>query len=1006
MFCDLVNSTTLFAQFDPEEVSELLRLYSRCCAATIENAGGFVAQFQGDGVLGYFGYTHASESDAERAVRASLELVERLPNLRAAVPARLQIRIGISTGLTVVGDPSGEGTRLEQGAVGETLHIAARLQTLASPNWIVIAESTRRLIGRLFVCRDMGKLAIKGIEEPVQTWRVLKPRPLTSHSKLRRDPLLTQIVGRDAEIDTLLETWQPVVAGECHCVSIVGEAGIGKSRLITEFRHRMVREGHIWLEGGGAQFFGNTPFYVVTQMVKRALDPAGRASPVEFQSKLKRALEEAGLAASETLPLLVEMLGLPTPDPLIPLSVAPSERRNRLFSIILDWIHGSAPGRPLILVLEDLHWIDPSSLELVGYVLERIKTLPVLVLLSMRPGFCPPWHIPIQLYLDRLPDDALRQIIIKIGSATDPLTNEDVTRVVQRAEGVPLYGIELARLVGKQPKLGRYRNIPDSLSDLLTARLDQLGSAKGVAQAAAVIGGEVPLQVLGEVAQLSISQIRPRLATLKNHGVLYEEGTFPKLAYGFTHSLLRDAAYDALLRDRRRQLHRRAAIALSGYSAAITGWRAERLAYHWTNAGEIELAISAWQQAGDSAGASKAFMEAEQAYRNAISALIRLPPSQTRDATELVLQSSLADALRMTRGYSARETIDTTARARELADRSGDRAQQFLQMWGEWTAASSGGDHATAIGLADRFYRLALADGSFDSLAHAHMIQMTSRYRIGDLLGAEDHFTTGERFFALADFRRRPSVIAQTYGNAARISWILGKGSTAQRRIDHALIVARENDSPYDLAYAQYMAAIHAVLIGSFDLAADLAKSSIRLSDQYKFPQFAAISRIALGRAQAGLGFAGEGVTLIREGLAGMAGTSARVAMTLYKTWLAEAYVCDGSFDEALAAAEDALETNSQELFFRPETMRLRGQIYLYRGMLAKAERDFLESLALSGRMAAKRFRDRTTKNLQQLSSLARNSVHATPEEIRGSEPSASGRPGAELCLPSSSERR
>jgi class 3 adenylate cyclase/tetratricopeptide (TPR) repeat protein len=970
MFCDLVGSTALFAQLDPEEISQILRLYLRCCAERIEAAGGFVAQFQGDGVLGYFGYTQASENNAEQAVRAALEIIEMAPKFEVPRSGQLRVRIGISSGLAVVGDPSGEGTRLEQGAVGETLHLAARLQAVASPNEIVIANSTRRLTGSLFRYRDLGKLTLKGFVEPVQVWRVLGPRPNLSQFKARRNPLLTEIVGRDAEIETLLQLWRRAVAGQGQSVGIVGEAGIGKSRLISEFRHRIRRERHIWLEGGGAPSFMNTPFYAIAQAIKLALDPVQRALPLEFRSRLERALEGAGLRASEISPLIVEMLDLPGAESFSTLSVAPTEWRNRLFSAVMDWVHGTAQHRPLAIAIEDLHWLDPSSLELVGYLVERIRTLPVLMLHSMRPGFRPASLVPdysTHLYLSRVANDDLRRIITKVQPTAVSLTDEDVEHVLRRAEGVPLFGIELARFVGEQHARTTYPEIPATLSDLLAARLDQLGPAKSVAQIAAAIGSEIPLRVLEAVADISLPRLRARLKTLRQSGVLQEENRYPNVIYKFTHALLRDAAYDALLKSRRRELHRRIATAIAERFSTFAASRPEFLAYHWTNAGEFELGSAAWEQAGDFAASRRAFTEAERAYQNAITGLMNVPPSHERDPKELRLRSSLADALRITHGFSAQETIEATVQARALADRNGDRAQQFLQMWGAWTAASSSGNHAAAITLANEFYRLALADGNPDRLAHGHMIQMTSRYRVGDLIGAEDHFRRGEAFFAAPEFWQRPGLIAQTYGNAALIAWILDDEAEAQQRVNHALAVARAKDNPYDLAYAECMTAIHLVLLNRFEAAAEFARSSIVLSDKHTFPQFAAISRVALGRAQARLGFAAEGTTLMREGLARMAGTSVRVAITRYMTWLAEELLRASSFNEALVAAEDALQINPQELFFRPETLRLRGEILIHTGRLDEAERDFLEAISLANRMGAKRFRDRATASLQQL---------------------------------------
>src|SRR5216683_421307 len=868
MFCDLVGSTSLFAELDPEDISQVLRTYFRCCADRIEAAGGFVAQYQGDGVLGYFGYTQASESSAEQAVRAALEIIEPVSKIPLPRGRQLRARIGISTGLAVVGDRTGEGTRLEQGAVGETLHLAARLQALAGPNEIIIAESTRRLTGRLFGYGDLGKQTLKGFIEPVQLWRVLGSRPTLSQFKARRNPLLTQIVGRDAEISTLLELWRQASAGQGQIASIVGEAGIGKSRLINEFRHRIARGRHLWLEGGGAQSFNNTPFYSIAQMIKRALDPAGRSSAIEFRSRLHRVLEGAGMRAGEILPLIVEMLKLPGSESISPLTMAPGERRDRLFSVVSDWLRRATRRRPVVIAVEDLHWLDPSSLELVGYLVERIKTLPVLMLHSMRPGFRPAWAVSgcsADLNLRRLSDNDLRRIVVKVRRTAALLTNEDVAHVVERAEGVPLFGIELARFVGERHARAADQEIPTTLADLLTARLDQLGPAKPVAQLAAVIGDEIPLKVLEAVSEIPAPRFRLLLRTLIKTGVLQEVKRYPDVHYAFAHSLLREAAYDALLRSQRRELHRRAASVISDKFEEIASSRPELLAHHWTNAGELELGSAAWERAGGFAASRRAFSEAERAYQSAVSALMGLPPSQQRDATELTQRSLLADVLRITRGFSAQQTVEATARARAL------------------------------------------------------------------------------------------------------IAWILDDEAEAQRRIDHALAVACDNDNPYDLAYAECMTAIHLVLLNKLEGAADFARSSIALSDKHTFPQFAAISRVALGRAQAGLGFAAEGTRLMREGLARMAGTSVRVAITRYMTWLAEALLRAGSFNEALVAVEEALQINPQELFFRPETLRSRGEILRRIGELGEAERDFLEAISLANRMGARRFRDRATSSLQRL---------------------------------------
>ncbi|MGD9884659.1 MAG: hypothetical protein AB7I59_30435, partial [Geminicoccaceae bacterium] len=362
-----------------------------------------------------------------------------------------------------------------------------------------------------------------------------------------------------------------------------------------------------------------------------------------------------------------------------------------------------------------------------------------------------------------------------------------------------------------------------------------------------------------------------------------------------------------------------------------------------------------------------AFAEAQQAYQAALSLLLAMPPSSDRDALELPLQGSLADVLRITRGYSAHETIAATTRARALSEKSGDIAQQFSQAVGMWAAASSSGDYQIARHHADQVMELALVDRSEVSLAHAHMIQMTAWYRVGNLLAAEDYFERGEHLFKSPEFRKQPGWTAQTYGNAANVAWTMGDQVKSQQRIDEALSAAQENDSPYDLAFAQYMAALNAVFTDNLLVATRFAESSIQLSREHGFPQFVSISRIALGRARAGSGAPAEGVALIHEGLAAMASTRSRVGMTVYMTWLAEAELLGGLLDDSQRTAEQALTLNPQELFFRPASLQLRGDLYARKGLSAKAEQDFREAMDLSIAMGAKRFHDRAAASLQRL---------------------------------------
>jgi class 3 adenylate cyclase/tetratricopeptide (TPR) repeat protein len=970
LFCDLIGSTAISTSLDPEDEGEVLREYHRCCAERITMAGGFVAQFQGDGVIAYFGYHQASESDPERAVRAALDLVEAIPKIATRPGITLQARVGVCTGLAMVGDPERVGTRLEQAVIGDTINLAARLQSSAGAHEIIIANSTKRLIGKLFACRNRGKLPLKGFAEPVQTWQVLRPRTTATHFRTYREPVLTRILGRDAEVDALLHSWRRTVAGDGQIVSIIGEAGIGKSRLIKEFHHRIAKRSHAWLEGGGAQFFQNTPFYAISQMLLRGLDPTVRASPVELHARLARALDDAGIDLTAALPLIAEMLGLPADRSFAPLMLTPSDKRDRLFAVLAEWFYAAARRRILVIVIEDLHWLDPSSLELIERIAKSDQPLPALILLSMRAGFRAPLPEPRnsnRIHLMRLADDELREIVGKIGNRRSSPPDDIVERVLKRADGVPLFAVELSRLMMEERASASDRRIPATLSDLLTARLDQLGPTKHIAQVAAVIGDEVSLALLKNVSGAAEADLRSDLIKLVKSGVLQQSGSAADPIYSFRHSLLRDAAYEALLKSRRRELHRRTAILLSERFGTLAATRPEFLAHHWAEAGESRLAVDAWQKAGDDSSARRAFREAQQAYQSALSLLLTTPAWPDRDTLEMTLQGALADVLRITKGYSAPQTIEATTRARELSEKSGDTAQQFAQAVGAWAAASSAGDFLNGRHLADQVLNLALTHGSEVSLAHAHMIQMTSRYRVGDLIGAEDYFERGRDLFRSPGFKKQAGWAAQTYGNAALIAWTMGDETAAQQRIEQPLNIARENDSSYDMAFAQYMAAIHAVLTANLALAVRFAEGSVSLSDTHGFPQFAAISRIVLGRATAGSGTPIEGIRLMRDGLAGMARIGSRVVITLYTTWLAEAQLIGGLIDEGLDTVEQALEINPQELFFRPASLELRGTLRARKGLLEAAEQDFREALRLSSQMGAKTFHDRAAESLRRL---------------------------------------
>ncbi len=967
LFCDLVGSTAMTAELDPEDAAAILRGYHGRCAELIANAGGFVAQFQGDGVIGFFGYQQARENDPERAVRAALELVESIPKIATEQGRAIGTRIGIATGEVVAGDPARGGTRLEQAVVGDTINFAARLQSIAQPGEVIIADATRQMVGGLFACRNLGPLQLKGYGEPLQVWQVLRARRTFSHFRNFREPVVTKIVGRYAELDALVQKWREAVAGNAQVVRLVGKAGIGKSRLILELRQRIAGENHTWLEGGGTQYFQNTPFHSIAEIILQVLDPADHASPDELYRRLARAMDRAGVDAKTGAPLIAEILGCQAPSSVFPV-LAPSERRERLFATLEAWLRALARHDPVVLVFEDCQWVDASTLELIELLSKKWQRLPALIVLSMRESFrtssVGKTHL---IRLRSLPNKDVAELTGKVVIDGRTLPVEVISQVVKRADGIPLFAVELTRLLLDQKVSASEPRVPSTLRGLLTARLDQVGSAKRVAQIAAVIGSKVSLAHLSAVSGIAKTRLQDHLTILTKAGLLKRSGTARDPSFSFRYSLLRDAAYGSLLKSDRRRLHRQISTMLSEHSASQIASRPEVLAYHWTKAGEPELAIAAWRRAADGMSANRAYKEARDVYQAALALLLDQPPTPEREKVELALQCSLAEVFRITQGYSAPQTLEATARARELSQRSGGTAEQFDLAVGAWAAASSSGDYMAASPIADDVLALALSERNEIYLAHAHMIQMTSKYRIGDLFGAEDYFERGKDLFRHPEFRRHPGWAAQTYGNAARVAWSMGDDTLAQQRNDQALSISIKNGNPYDMAFALHMAAALAVLSADLPAAVRFAKESIRIADKHSFPQFAAISRIALGRARAASGVPDAGVSLIRGGLARMTEAGSRVAITVYTTWLAESLLLDGQHDDALSTVEQALRINPQEIYFRPAMLQLRGSLIARQGLAAQAERDFRQSIELSTRMGAKRFYNRATESLHRL---------------------------------------
>jgi predicted ATPase/class 3 adenylate cyclase len=965
LFCDLVGSTEIAAQLDPEEWRDMVVRYHRAAAEAITRYGGHVAKYLGDGVMAYFGWPEAHENNAERGARAGLAVLEEVSKLNQQFTNRkVSVRVGIDSGAVVVGVGAGKDTDV----FGEAPNIAARVQAAASPDTVLLTASTHRLVSGLFVVQELGAQQLKGVASPVELYQVLRPTGVRGRLAAARG--LTPFVGREEELRLLLNRWERAREGEGQLVLVVGEAGIGKSRLVAEFHDRIRDAPHIWMESAGDQFFENTPFHAMTEMLSQWLELQGGTKLDERLEHLDRALVCASLRPGETAPLIVEMLQLPVRDRYPPVTLTAEQKRGRLLKALTGWVCGAARLQPVVMVVEDVHWLDPSTLELEELLAEQGATVPLMLLYTARPEFRAQWPMRshyTQITLNRLCARNAREMVSHV-AAHNALAGESVEAVVERTEGVPLFVEELTRAVLESGALKQSTcEIPVTLHDSLMARLDRLGPAKDVIQIGAVIGGEFSYELLQAVDPFAEHDLQSALRSATDAELLYVRGIAPDATYQFKHALIRDAAYEALLKSRRKELHRQVAHAIEEKFPALKESHPEVLARHWSEAGEIELAVGEWSRGGKTAEARNAFKEAEESYQRALALLHLLPESPERDGRELELRQSVFTMLNVASGWAAPETVKAAERAEELAGRSGNLAQLVSWVRSRGHYALLSGDYAGARVLAQRALDLAVREGSPNKLAEAYQLQMQTLLLHGDLVGAEENYIAGLKFFGDPSFRRTTAGLAiVAFGAASWTAWALGYPECARRReVEMIAVVDRSN--PFELAFSSFFSGYLRLLMSEYEEAEVLATRALQLSETHQLQYQAALSRCILGRAFAELGRANEGVGLIRNGLAGLIETGTRSGLTRYTAFLAAAQERDGAVAHALETVEQAIAISSDELWQRPETLRLRGELLLKLGHTKLAEAVFREAIALAQRMSARAWELRTTMSLVRL---------------------------------------
>jgi len=974
MFCDLVGSTVLSTRLDPEDLREVMGRYHAMVATIVGRFDGFVAQCSGDGVLATFGYPHAHEDDTEQAVRAGLALVAAVGELQA--PERLQLRIGIASGL-VVSDLTRDGSARGQTIVGETPNLAARLQTLAEPDTIVLDDSTRRQIGTRFEVRDLGPQALKGFAEPQSLWRVLaENRTLGRFETLRSGT--TPLVGRDEEIELLLRRWTQAKAGRGRVVLISGDPGVGKSRLAATLAERIADQPRARLRYFCSPHHQDSALYPVISQMERAAGFAHADGPAARLAKLQ-ALLAATAPPIEDVALIAELHALPSADIAPPLEPTPQRKKEKTFEALLRQVDGLSRQQPVLMVFDDIHWIDPSSRELLDRTIERVADWPVLLLAMFRPEFLPPWigqpHVTT-LTLTRLDRRDTAALVANVaGNASLP--PEIVEGITERADGVPLFVEELTKSVlesGAQAPASLSSlphpalSVPATLHASLIARLDRLGpAAKDVAQTSAAIGREFEYGLLAFVADLTEPELRDALDRLTNSGLLFVRGTPPEASYIFKHALVRDAAYGTSLRSRRLLLHGRIVTTLEDRFPEIVAAQPALLAQHCAAAELAEKAVAYWLKAGRHALAGSAMTEAIAQLRKGLAVLAGLPDGPWRRQQELDLQIALGAALSASKGYSAADVGESLARARTLSEQI-DRPERPLPLIVRFTFHSVRAEHRLALSVGEQFEQIGKARNDAPAQLLGHRLQGVTRLFLGEFVAARALL---ERCVGLDDLAHRGGPSVDPY--ATTLTWlaltlaILGYIDQARSRMDEALSEARRLRHVHTLTQALSVANCIDWLTCS---PIRHAEEALALSTEHRFPFYLGLSLAFRGRSLIVLGQAREALVPLTEGLAEWRAGGCLAYTPMLITWLAEVYAMLPRPAEelnCLAEAARIVETTDERFLEAELLYRVPGNLLKAKGDQSGAERHYRQAIAVGERQEAKLFQLRALVSLARL---------------------------------------
>jgi class 3 adenylate cyclase/predicted ATPase len=990
LFCDLVESTTLSSHLDPEDFSRIISDFQSVCAQAIAELGGYTARFMGDGLLAYFGYPRAHEDDAGRAVKAGLSLVEKVGALSLPSGEPLQVRIGIATGLVVVDTIAG-GQANEKAAIGETPNLAARLQSMADPNSVLIAENTFRLVHGHFVCESKGTHELKGIAGEVPVWRVVSESAGGGRFGRRHREILTPFIGRKDELEQLTRLWNRSRQTDGQAILISGEAGIGKSRIVEALQEQIADEDHIVLRYHCSPYYDNTPLRPIIGQIEQEAGFERDDNPGTKLCKLEKLLNKTGPSANADFGLYASLLSIPGATRPADADMTPRRTKELTINALIRYFRISSQSQPVLIIVEDAHWIDPTTLELLDRLIQDLASAAICVVVTARPEFVAPWADNPNATMIRLNRLSREQCSALLLNMTDgkTLPAEIHEQIVSKTDGVPLFIEELTRTViesglmhdqgdrfaisGTLPALA----IPATLQDSLMARLDRLGPSREIAQIGAALGRSFSHQLIAAVAPISEKALHAALHQLSAADLVYRRGEPPDATYIFKHALVQDVAYESLLRSRRSQLHSRIADVLSGHFADTVENEPEIMAHHLAQAGRLEEAIAYLRKAGERAVLRSANVEAIRHLQKGLDLLQMLPESSERERVQLGIDVILGQALIAGRGYAASETKDVLLRAKGLLHHLTESSDRFAVLYGIWACYYVAGEVALQQQAAVEFLKAAEQAKDRAALCIAHRTLGTTYVTMGEFVPGRRHLEEARSLYDPLNHARFRYQYGQDIGAAGLcyLSWALwhlGHVEQAAQVAKEAVASAERLGHPHTTAYT----ICHARgMLDVFrrDASGTIAYTEvvIALCQEHGFPFWAAGAEILNGWAKFMQNQPAEGIEVLQAGLKKWRKTGARLWLPLFLAIEAQAYAAIGRMDRALVTIEQAIAVASEtgERWAIAEILRVKAALILAASSAGTAEAEALlsESITVSRTQQARSWELRASCDLARL---------------------------------------